>query len=71
MMSFAMVALRRAALSSATEIYIWDPQEIELAITIAEEIASQVPILRLTCTPDQNAVDTLKQYLEGMRSDVI
>ena len=54
------------ALSSATELFIWDPQEIEQAIGIAAEIAAQVPVFRLTCTPDKNAVDTLKQYLEGM-----
>lgn len=57
------------ALSSATEIYIWDSDEIEHAISTAEEIASHVPIVRLTCTPDKNAVDTLKQYLEGMHAD--
>lgn len=57
------------ALSSATEIFTWDSHEIELAISIAEETAAQIPVFRLTCTPDQNAVETLKQYLEGIHAD--
>lgn len=54
-------------LVSATELYPWVQNEFELALRVATGIAAQTPILRLVCTPDINAVDVLKQYLEGIQ----
>lgn len=53
------------ALVSATELYPWDSEEINLALNIAKNIISEVPVLKLCCRPDQEAVQTLKAYLEG------
>ncbi len=52
------------ALISATEFYPWHQGEFDLALRVAERIVSRVSILHLVCTPDQNAVDVLKQYLK-------
>ena len=32
---------------------------------IAEELACDVPVYELACTPDQNAVEMLRQELSG------
>lgn len=45
------------------EVYLWDRWEIDQALLIAEEIARQVEILRLTCRPDADAVRVLRDYL--------
>ena len=52
------------ALVSATELYPWDHEEIDMALTIAQNLAMDVPILKLCCRPDQEAVEVLKNYLE-------
>lgn len=57
------------AITTAMEFYPWDKNEFDLVLDISAQIAAQIPILRLTCTPDKNAVDVLKQYLEGMHTD--
>ena len=54
------------AITAATEFYPWDNNEFDLVLGISAQISSQIPILRLTCTPDINAVRALRQYLEGM-----
>lgn len=53
------------ALAAATEVYPWDSQEINHALDIAAQLAGEVTVLRLSCRPDEEAVKTLKQYLEG------
>ncbi len=53
------------ALLSAIEQYPWDRNEFDMALGIASEIASQVPVLNLRCTPDKDAVEVLKHYLKG------
>lgn len=58
----AAAAIR--ALITATEFYPWHQGEFELALRVAERLVSRVSILRLVCTPDQDAVDVLKQYLK-------
>lgn len=52
------------ALVSATELYPWDTEEIDMALNIARNLAMEVPILKLCCRPDQGAVEVLKDYLE-------
>lgn len=51
-------------LVSATELYPWESMELDLAFSLAEQMAAQVPIVKLRCRPDAEAVEVLKQYLE-------
>jgi hypothetical protein len=46
------------------ETYHWSVEDIDLALSLAGELAAQVPMLHLSCTPDEGAVQTLKAYLE-------
>ena len=57
------------ALTAAMELYPWDGTEVDMAFHIAAEIASQVPVLKLSCRPDREAVDVLKKYLEEDAGD--
>ena len=60
------------SLVSSTEIYPWHSKEFDMALDIATEIAAQVPVVKLRCRPDADAVNTLKHYLEGLQNhDVI
>ena len=52
------------ALVSATELYPWDRREFDLALRTAQEIAAEVPILKLSCRPDREAVQILRDFLE-------
>ena len=52
------------ALVSAMEIYAWDSREVDMAFSMAEEMIRQVPVIKLRCRPDQEAVQVLYQYLE-------
>ncbi|MBO7184384.1 MAG: hypothetical protein J6V34_01160 [Oscillospiraceae bacterium] len=52
------------ALVSATELYPWDQEEIGMALNIAQNLAMEVPILKLSCRPDREAVEILRDYLE-------
>lgn len=52
------------ALVSATELYPWDSEEIDIAFNIARNLAMDIPILKLCCRPDQEAVEVMKDYLE-------
>jgi hypothetical protein len=52
------------ALTAAMELYPWDSAEVDMAFNIAAEIASQIPVLKLSCRPDREAVDVLKKYLK-------
>jgi len=54
------------ALVSATELYPWEPEEINLAFERAMSLATDVPIVKLSCRPDEDAVKTLKNYLEEL-----
>lgn len=52
------------ALLAATELYPWDSSEIDMALHTAGEITAEIPVVRLSCRPDRNAVEVLKAYLE-------
>lgn len=58
-------AAKIRALVSATELYPWDTTEFDLALNIARNLAGEVPVLKLCCRPDREAVEVLKAYLEG------
>ena len=51
-------------LVSATELYPWEQREVAMAFSMAERIAGQVPVVKLRCRPDAQAVEILKRYLE-------
>ena len=53
------------ALTAATELYPWDEEEFNMALDVALKIASDVPVVKLYCRPDEGAVDVLNKYLEG------
>lgn len=52
------------ALATAMELYPWDQAEINMAFNIATDISAHVPVLKLSCRPDREAVNVLKNYLE-------
>lgn len=56
------------ALFGGIERYLWDPTETDLAFSLARQLALDVPILRLVCRPDADAVLTLQSFLskEGL-----
>lgn len=55
------------SLMAAIEIYQWDDGELEQAFRLAEAIAGQLTVLKLSCRPDGDAVRTLKEFLEELR----
>lgn len=52
------------SLASGMAVYSWDAGEISQALTIASRICGGVPVIRLVCRPDEDAVNVLKSYLE-------
>ncbi len=52
------------SLAAGTVVYPWDSGEISLALNAATEICQGVPVVRLVCRPDEQAVAALKEYLE-------
>lgn len=47
----------------ATVLNIWDRRYIELASNLVEQLVTEIPICRLCCTPDEEAVKTLESWL--------
>lgn len=47
----------------AIEVYRWDLNEVEQSLRLAQDIAMEVPVLKLVCRPDENAVRVLQEYL--------
>lgn len=52
------------ALAAATEVFLWERREIEWAFCLAQQIADEVPMIKLTCLPNEHAVSILKEYME-------
>lgn len=42
---------------------IWNPENGKMACDLSEQLASEVRVYELTCTPDRNAVNLLKETL--------
>lgn len=55
------------SLTAGIEVYRWDLKEVEQSLSVAQQIASEVPVLQLVCRPDEDAVRVLKEYLEEKR----
>lgn len=53
------------ALAAAMEFYHWDQKEMNMVFDLAMELAGEVPVIRLRCRPDEEAVHVLKNYLTG------
>lgn len=65
------VAAATRAVFAATLQYRWDAWETERALELAAQVAASVPVLHLSCRPDQGAVEVVRAYLcketgEGM-----
>lgn len=52
--------------ATGIEVYRWDKYEVDKAIDLAVDISTSVPVIGFSCLPDKSAVDTLKNYLEGI-----
>ena len=63
------VSQKLRALASAIALYPWDNQEVDWVFSAAEEIISQVPVIKLRCRPDKDAVFCLNDYLEEVHHD--
>lgn len=44
----------------------WDPASLDKVLTALDSITEQVPVLRLRCRPDLDAVHTLKRELDSL-----
>lgn len=51
------------ALATAMEFYPWDQTEMNLVFDLALKITAEVPVVRLICRADEDAVLVLKNYL--------
>lgn len=58
-------AAKIRALTAATELYPWVSDEFDMALKIASDVSAHVPVIRLCCRPDRDAVDVLKHHLEN------
>lgn len=52
------------SLVSGMVVYNWDSADVEMTFQLAQELISEIPVVRLCCRPDAEAVAVLKEYLE-------
>ena len=52
------------ALFAGIERYLWDTQEMDIALNLAQELALETDVVRLVCRPDAQAVSVLQDYLK-------
>lgn len=52
------------SLLSGMVLYHWDSGDVEKGLSLAEELIGQVPVVKLICRPDAQAVEVLKKHLE-------
>ena len=43
----------------------WNKKDMELAMTLIEELIEKVPVVMLSCRPDKEATDVLNDYLNN------
>ena len=53
-------------LLAGMETFHWSVEDTDLALALASRIGAEVPVLHYSCRPDEDAVYTLKHYLEEM-----
>lgn len=74
----AIVAVKQAPVNAVRELSLgerfrvlfpqltvnsWDPAFVNAAMAFAEDVAARVPVYELSCTADEAAVKTLREYL--------
>lgn len=45
-------------------VHRWEPEFVDRALSLFNELCTDVPIYRLECTPDENAIRTLEKVLK-------
>lgn len=55
---------RVRGLMAAIEVYKWDLSELDMSLKLAKDIATEVDVVKLSCRPDEGAVEVLKNYLK-------
>lgn len=53
---------------SGSAVYRWDGEDVDRVVTLAEDLLTHVEIIKLICRPDEDAVRTLRNYLEEVRA---
>lgn len=53
------------AIAAATEMYVWDYQEVEKAFSLAEQLSNEVLVFKLKCRPEREAVELVLSSLKG------
>lgn len=59
------VSQKLRSLVSGMAIYHWDERDVQNAVELGAELLSKVPVVKLVCRPDRDAVAVLKEYLKG------
>ena len=57
---------RIRGLLAGMETFHWSTEDLDLALSLADRMSTEIPILRYSCRPDEDAVHTLEQYLEAI-----
>lgn len=52
------------ALIAGAERYLWSDKELDRIYSLAEQIITDIPVFKFSCTPDKYAVEALKMRLE-------
>lgn len=59
-------AQRIKSLVSGMVLYAWNGPDLDMTLELAQDIAAKIPVVQLTCRPDREAVEVLRQYLEDL-----
>ena len=46
-------------------INVWNDVYVERVLSIVEQLAAEVPVYQMICTPDERAVNELEYMLKG------
>lgn len=57
---------RIRGLLAGMEIFHWSVEDMDRALALATQVGAEVPMIRFSCRPDEDAVRTLEHYLEDM-----
>lgn len=49
---------------AGSEFFHWDVEDVDLALSVAGRLGRELPLLHFSCRPDEDAVRTLREYLE-------
>lgn len=52
------------SIAAAIEVYPWDVKEMNRAVDFAVSLAGEIPVICLTCRPEEESVRVLEHYLE-------